>query len=204
MIIRKVEFIKSAKYPKYFPPEIYPEVAFAGRSNVGKSSLINTLVRRKKMVKTSQTPGKTQMINFFTVNDEMYLVDLPGYGYAKVSRSIRQSWKPMVEKYLVARKQLRGLVLLMDIRREPGEEERGLISLMPHYAIQPVLVATKIDKLKSNERFKRKLKVTKALNCSEKDITFFSSKTGEGREELWHRISSLLSVESHNLKNNME
>ncbi len=127
MIIKQVDFIKSATKPSQYPEDGLPEIAFAGRSNVGKSSLINCLVQRKSMVKTSSKPGCTQLINFFTVNESLSFVDLPGYGYAKVSKKIRSQWQPMVETYLSCRKNLLGLILLIDIRRDPEKEELDLV-----------------------------------------------------------------------------
>ena len=135
MIIKKVEFIKSAVKPSQYPEYEYPEIAFAGRSNVGKSSLINTLINRKEMVKTSSKPGCTRLINFFLVNETLSFVDLPGYGYAKVSKKIRAQWQPMVNQYLSLRKNLRGLILLVDIRRDFEKEETDIVSWLEEYGL---------------------------------------------------------------------
>ena len=126
MIIKSAEFVTSAVKPSQYPPELLPEMAFSGRSNVGKSSLINKLVNRRHLVKTSRTPGRTQLINFFDINEAFTFVDLPGYGYAKVPAAVQKKWGPMIETYLSGRKTLRGVVSLMDIRRQPGVEERNL------------------------------------------------------------------------------
>ncbi len=127
MIVKSADFVTSAVKPSQYPEALHPEAAFAGRSNVGKSSLINTLVNRKRLVKTSATPGRTQLINFFTVNDRLSLVDLPGYGYAKVPASVRRKWGPMIETYLKGRETLKAVVLIMDVRRIPGIEEQNFI-----------------------------------------------------------------------------
>ena len=127
MIVKSTEFIKSAAKPAHYPPADLPEIAFAGRSNVGKSSLINCLVNRKGLVRTSSTPGRTQLINFFDVNGEFVLVDLPGYGYAKVPLAVKKEWGPMMEAYLSSRDTLAGVVLILDIRREPSPEDRQML-----------------------------------------------------------------------------
>src|SRR5512142_71420 len=138
LIIKSTEFIKSATKPANYPVASLPEIAFAGRSNVGKSSLINVLVNRKNLVRTSSTPGRTQLINFFTVNGEFTLVDLPGYGFAKVPLSVKKGWGPMVETYLSTRENLRGVVLILDIRRVPGAEERQMLDWLRAYGIPPL------------------------------------------------------------------
>ena len=132
MIIKSAEFVTSATKPSQYPKRALPEIAFAGRSNVGKSSLINTLVNRKHLVKTSSTPGRTQLINFFDINGRMGIVDLPGYGYAKVPVSVRKKWGPMIETYLSERETLRGVVVIMDIRRIPRQEELNLLAWLNH------------------------------------------------------------------------
>jgi GTP-binding protein len=137
MLIKSAEFITSAVKPSQYPPAEMPEIAFAGRSNVGKSSLINTLVNRKRLVKTSNTPGRTQLINFFSVNGVLTFVDLPGYGYARVPLPVKKTWGPMVETYLKGRENLKGVVLLMDIRRLPQQEEKTLIDWLQQLHIPP-------------------------------------------------------------------
>ena len=154
MIIKSAEYVKSAERPSHYSPAVLPEISFAGRSNVGKSSLINILVNRKRLVKTSSTPGRTQMINFFNINGTLSFVDLPGFGYAKVPLNIRKKWGPMVEKYLLTRETLKGVVLIMDIRRIPGQDEFDLIKWFNYYNIPIIRVLTKSDKLS-----KRKIKI---------------------------------------------
>ena len=147
MIIRSAEFVTSARLPAHYPPASGPEIAFAGRSNVGKSSLINTLLNRKHLVKTSSTPGRTQLLNFFNVNNAFLFVDLPGFGYAKVPRMVRRQWAPMIERYLSTRPTLKGVVLILDIRRPPGDVEVRLVPWLMRLGVVPLLVLTKADKL---------------------------------------------------------
>ncbi len=192
MIIKSAEFIKSATKPAEYPPAQLPEVAFAGRSNVGKSSLINTLVNRKRLVKTSSTPGRTQLINFFDINHQIIFVDLPGYGYAKVPLSVRKKWGPMIETYLSGRKTLRAVVVIMDIRRTPQQEELNLLSWLSHYTIAAIVVLTKTDKLSKNKSTQQHHRIAHALSMDPKDLILFSAKTRRGRDTLWQAILSLL------------
>ena len=163
MIIKSAEFVTSAVKPNHYPPPDHPEIAFAGRSNVGKSSLINTLVRRKRLVKTSSTPGRTQLINFFLINDAFMLVDLPGFGYAKVPAAVKKEWGPMVEAYIAQRTTLKGVVVLLDIRRQPGLEELNLIDWLRHYGVVVVPVLTKADKLSKTNQIKQRRAAAQAL-----------------------------------------
>ncbi|SMC94472.1 GTP-binding protein [Desulfocicer vacuolatum DSM 3385] len=192
MIIKQAEFIKSATKPAQFTDPVFPEIAFAGRSNVGKSSLINTLVNRKNLVKTSSKPGCTQLINFFTINDEISFVDLPGYGYAKVSKTIRTQWAPMVDRYLSVRKNLMGVILLIDIRRDPGKEEFELMDWFAKRRIPFLTVLTKADKLSRTKQQKRLAILTKTLERRKEDLILFSSKTRQGREMVLGEIAALL------------
>lgn len=192
MIIKTAEFIKSAVKPSHYPQDNLPEIAFAGRSNVGKSSLINTLVNRKNLVKTSSTPGRTQLINFFQVNNKLSLVDLPGYGYAKVPTAVRKEWGPMIENYLSTRSTLRGVVLIMDIRRQPRNEEIDFIKWMEQQHLAQILVLTKTDKLSKTKQIKQRNLIAKGLGIEPADLTIFSAKTREGREDVWNAIKHLM------------
>jgi GTP-binding protein len=189
MIIKSAEFVTSAVKPDQYPVKDLPEVAFGGRSNVGKSSLINTLVNRKRLVKTSSTPGRTQLINFFIVNDALSLVDLPGYGYAKVPVAVRKKWGPMVETYLSGRANLKTLVLLMDIRRAPGPEELNFLDWLDHYGIGVIPVLTKCDKLSKTGQARQNRLAAETLGLPASQFIRFSAKTRSGRDELWRRIT---------------
>ena len=191
MIIKSAEFITSAIKKSQYPPEVLPEVAFAGRSNVGKSSLINTLVNRKQLVKTSSTPGRTQLINFFDINQRLTFVDLPGYGYARVPAAVRKKWGPMIETYLSARETLKGVVIIMDIRRLPREEEQNLIHWLAHYSIASILVLTKTDKLSKTKLIKQQTAIVEALAVEREDALLFSAKTRRGRDAVWNAILTL-------------
>ena len=192
MHIKSAQFVTSAVKPDQYPMADQPEVAFAGRSNVGKSSLINTLVNRKSLVKTSSTPGRTQLINFFMVNQALMLVDLPGYGYAKVPLAVKRQWGPMVETYLAKRTSLRAVVLLMDLRRSPGPEERNFLEWLAHYRIAAIPVLTKADKLSKSKQNNQRRVIVQALGLKDDSAILFSAKTRQGKERLWRRIESLL------------
>ena len=192
MIIKSTDFIKSAVKPTQYPPAELPEIAFAGRSNVGKSSLINVLVNRKNLVRTSSTPGRTQLINFFSVNDQFILVDLPGYGYAKVPLAVKKEWGPMIEAYLSSRSTLAGVVLILDIRREPSLEDRQMLDWLRGYDIPPILVMTKCDKVSRNEKTRLAAMIARTLGVEKGELTFFSTLTREGKDEIWEKIEKLL------------
>ena len=180
----KAEFATTAVKPDQFPENGWPEVAFVGRSNVGKSSLINTLLNRKKLARTSQNPGKTRTINFFSVEDGLYFVDLPGYGYAKVSKSESAKWGEMVEGYLKDRPQLRHIFLLMDIRHEPSANDKQIHQWCKYYNLPFTIVATKSDKIKKSQVQKHLAVIRKSLGEDAPPIPF-SSESWEGREVLW-------------------
>jgi GTP-binding protein len=192
MIIKSAEFVKSAVKPDHYPSADLPEIAFAGRSNVGKSSLINTLLNRKRLVKTSRTPGRTQLINFFLINKEFSFVDLPGYGYAKVPASVRKSWGPMIETYLSTRQALKGVVLIMDVRRTPGMQEANFIDWLHYYNKPCVLILTKADKLSKTNRIKQRLANAKALGVDVDDLVLFSTKSRLGKDAVWNAVEQLI------------
>jgi GTP-binding protein len=197
MIIKSAEFVTSAVKPSQYPETSHPEVAFAGRSNVGKSSLINTLVNRKRLVKTSSTPGRTQLINFFSVNDSLCLVDLPGYGYAKVPEAVRRHWGPMIETYLKGRASLKAVVLIMDIRRTPGIEEQNFIDWLALYGRKSILVLTKADKLSKTKQKKQIQAISSALVQDESALLLFSAKTRQGKAAVWTAINDAIFGESY-------
>ena len=192
MIVKSADFVTSAVKPTQYPEALYPEAAFAGRSNVGKSSLINTLVNRKRLVKTSATPGRTQLINFFTVNDRVSLVDLPGYGYAKVPASVTRNWGPMIETYLKGRETLRAVVLIMDVRRIPDIEEQNFIDWLELYHRTPILVLTKADKLSKSTQKKQRQAIAAALGVNDAALILFSAKTRLGKPEVWSAIERVV------------
>ncbi len=193
MKITSAEFVKSAVWPPQYPPATMPEVAFVGRSNVGKSSLMNTLVGRKKLAKTSNTPGRTQLINFFAVNGTLSFVDLPGYGFAKVSQSVRKDWGDMMEAYLRERQNLAMVILILDIRRDPNDDDLSLRDWLENYRIPYISVLTKLDKLSNNQAIGRKRLIEKALGGNgQRRTILFSAKTQKGKEELWQFLENHL------------
>jgi len=192
MIIKSAEFITSATKPSQYPPAMLPEIAFAGRSNVGKSSLINKLVNRRHLVKTSRTPGRTQLINFFDINASFTFVDLPGYGYAKVPAAVKKKWGPMIETYLTTRKTLKGVVSIMDIRRQPGLEEQNLAGWLGSYRIPILRVLTKSDKLSKTKQKKQVDLISFGLGLEKETLLLFSAKTGKGRDAVWRAIEALI------------
>lgn len=192
MNIKSAEFVTSAVRPSQYPPPGRPEIAFAGRSNVGKSSLMNMLLGRKNLVKTSSTPGRTQTINFFLINDQFSFVDLPGYGYAKVPKAVRKSWGPMVERYLKTREGLSAVVVILDVRRLPNQGDHDLFAWLGHYKIPAILALTKADKLKKNKQEKQRSAIARELSTDPSLLTLFSATTGLGKRELWAVIEALL------------
>jgi GTP-binding protein len=187
MKIVTVEFVKSATSPSGYPPGTLPEVAFVGRSNVGKSSLINTLLCRKQLARTSNTPGRTQLINFFNVNQELLFVDLPGYGFARVPEAVKREWGPMIETYLRDRECLRVVVFILDIRRDPSQEDLALKGWLDYYGRRTLFVLTKSDKLSRGESKRRQRSVQESLALPEMPL-IFSAKTGLGRERILEEI----------------
>lgn len=200
MIIKTADFVTSAVKPSQYPEAELPEIAFAGRSNVGKSSLINCLVNRRHLVKTSSTPGRTQLVNFFDVNSQFTFVDLPGYGYAKVPAHIRKTWGPMIETYLSTRETLKGVVVLLDMRRKPGQEEQDLMEWLGYHEVPAVIVLTKADKFSKTKRKNQVKKITEELGIEEESLIQFSSKTRLGKEKLWAIIEGLIDDSPENDK----
>lgn len=188
-----VTFVASAYTPQQYPPPDRPEVAFAGRSNVGKSSVLNKLINRRHLAATSSKPGRTRSINFFAVGKDLYLVDLPGYGYAKVPTHVKKGWKKLVEAYLLERPTLRGVVLILDIRRDPGSDDLDLIQWLQHHRIPVLLVLTKADKLSRQRALNRAAAIFKSLKHMNLPMPLvFSSRTGMGKEQLWDSIMNLV------------
>lgn len=185
MKIKQSEFITSAVKREQYPIDNRVEVAFVGRSNVGKSSIINSLTNRKKLAKVSQTPGKTRLVNFFLINNDFYLVDLPGYGYAKVSKSEKDSWGKTIEMYLTGREQLKRVVLLVDSRHKPSGDDIMMNEWFKHFGYDVTIVATKSDKLTRNELKKSEKVIKETLKLGEEDkLYFFSSLNKNGKDEL--------------------
>lgn len=186
MIIRNLELETVCGITSTLPENTLPEIAFAGKSNVGKSSLINGLMNRKSFARTSATPGKTQTINFYNINQELYLVDLPGYGYAKVSEQEKKKWGQMIERYLHQSKQLRAVFLLIDIRHAPSANDKMMYDWILSQGYHPIIIATKLDKLKRSQVQKQIKVVRQGLGLSKDSILIpFSAVTKQGRDEIW-------------------
>ena len=198
MNFQNVEFLISAAGTKDFPGARLPEIAFAGKSNVGKSSLINGLMNRKSLARTSAQPGKTQTINFYNINDAMYLVDLPGYGYAKVSETEKQKWGQMIENYLHTSKQLKAVFLLIDIRHAPSANDKTMYEWILYQGYEPIIIATKLDKLKRSQVQKQVKILREGLGLKKESILIpFSAETKQGREEIWQIMDKLIESEEH-------
>jgi len=192
MVIKAAEFITSAVRPEQYPEDTLPEIAFAGRSNVGKSSLINCLLQRKKLVRTSRTPGRTQLINFFLINGSFRFVDLPGYGYAKVAQSVRASWGPMIETYLAGRKNLKAVVAIVDLRHPPTPDDLSLLAWLKEKKIPVMPVLTKADKLPRAKWDPLLQSAARVLGISPDQALLFSAETQQGRIELLSKISDFV------------
>lgn len=202
---KNAKFIVTATQPKGYPTlrddsgNIMPEIAVAGRSNVGKSSLLNNLFQSKNLVKTSSTPGKTQCINFFTLGDKLAFVDLPGYGYAQVPLKIRKNWGPMVQNYLEKRESLKLILFLFDIRRTPNEDDLALLSWIEQSGKSMILVLTKVDKVNQNEKRANTHTILQAFNVGKEHYVFYSSTKNVGRKELIHLILENLLPENYDI-----
>jgi GTP-binding protein len=197
LVIRSLEFIGGQASAEGWRPEpTLPEIAFGGRSNVGKSSLLNRLVHRKKFARVSNTPGRTREINFFNVNDQFILVDLPGYGYARISKEKRAEWRPLIEGYLSHSPNLRGIVQLLDVRHDPTKDDRAMLDFLGEIGVPTIVVVTKIDKLSARERPARIDTIVRDLALDADQVIAFSAETGEGRDELAEAVESLLAQPS--------
>ena len=193
MVIKKVNLDIVIGVTSAIPDTEFPEVAFAGKSNVGKSSFINALMNRKSYARTSSQPGKTQTINFYNINDAMYLVDLPGYGYANASPAVKAKWGKMIEKYLRQSANLKQVFLLVDIRHDPSENDKMMYNWIVDNGFRPVIIATKLDKLKRSQIAKHVKAVRAGLGLKEDDILIpFSSQTKQGLDELWNTIEGYI------------
>jgi len=196
LVIRSLEFMGGmAEIDGWRPDAVLPEIAFAGRSNVGKSSLLNKLVRRKAFARVSKTPGRTREINFFRVNNEFVFADLPGYGYAKISRERSSAWGPMIESYLRRSPTLRGVVQLLDVRHDPTDDDRTMLDFLADVGVPTLFVATKTDKLSKGAVSGRILELGKQLDVPEEQFIAFSATTGAGRDELAEAIVGLLGTD---------
>jgi GTP-binding protein len=195
MIVKKAEFVISAVKPAQYPDDALPEFALAGRSNVGKSSLINCLVRRKNLARTSSKPGKTQTINFYRVNDILYVADVPGYGFARVPKSVRAAWGKMMETYLTKRETLKAVIQVVDVRHPPTSDDQNMYHFLKHYNIPVIVVATKADKI-SKGKWQKHLKNTReGLQMQKGDpLILFSAETSYGKDNLWHEIESRINL----------
>ncbi|WP_163183996.1 ribosome biogenesis GTP-binding protein YihA/YsxC [Neobacillus sedimentimangrovi] len=193
MKVTSSEIVISAVRPDQYPDTDLPEFALAGRSNVGKSSFINKMLNRKGLARTSSKPGKTQTLNFFLINESLYFVDVPGYGYARVSKSERAAWGKMIETYFTSREQLRACVLIVDLRHPPTSDDVMMYDFLKHYEIPCIVIATKADKIPKG-KWQKHLKVTKeTLDLdSNDDIVIFSSETGEGKDKAWAIIEKYM------------
>ena len=193
MKVHNAEIVISAVSPKQYPETDLPEIALAGRSNVGKSSFINTLIDRKNLARTSGKPGKTQTLNFYLIENTLHFVDVPGYGYAKVSKTERAKWGEMIETYITSRKQLRAVVSLVDVRHDPSKEDIQMYEFLKYYNIPVIVVATKADKIPRGKWNKHTSAIKKKLDFDPDDtFILFSSETKKGKEEAWEAIEAAM------------
>ena len=194
MVIKSVQLETVCGITSKLPDNMLPEIAFAGKSNVGKSSLINGIMNRKSLARTSSQPGKTQTINFYNVNEVFYLVDLPGYGYAKANQEVKAQWDKMIERYLHSSKQLKAVFLLIDIRHDPSANDKQMYQWMRHYGFDPIIIATKLDKI-NRSQIQKQLKAIRVGLEAQKDtiIIPYSSLSKQGREEIYDLLDSILS-----------
>jgi GTP-binding protein len=205
MNVTQAEFVISAVKAAQYPDDALPEFALAGRSNVGKSSLINTLIRRKNLARTSSKPGKTQTINFYRINNRLYFADVPGYGFARVPKSVRAAWGKMMETYLTKRETLKAVIQVVDLRHPPTADDRNMYDFLKHYGIPVIVVATKADKIPKGKWQKHLKEIREGLNIQKGDsLILFSSETAYGKEELWREIENRLNkAEDESVRTNI-
>lgn len=197
MNVNKVSLETVCGITSRLPENKLPEFAFAGKSNVGKSSLINVLINRKSLARTSSQPGKTQTINFYNIEEKLYFVDLPGYGYAKVSQELKAKWGKMVERYLKRSKKLRRIFLLIDIRHEPSQNDKTMYDWIVYQGFEPVIIATKLDKLKRSQVAGQIKVLREGLGLPKETLLIpFSAETKQGKEEIWEMIDNCMSKET--------
>lgn len=195
MRVNSADIVISAASKKQYPKAPLPEIALAGRSNVGKSSFINRMIQRKNLARTSSKPGKTQTLNFYIINDQFHFVDVPGYGYAKVSKKERAKWGKMMEEYFAERDQVRATALIIDIRHKPTEDDCIMYDYLKHFGLPVMVIATKLDKIKKGQRQKQLKLIREVLEIEEEDTLIpFSSETGEGKDVAWTKMLSHLKL----------
>ncbi|RBW71570.1 ribosome biogenesis GTP-binding protein YihA/YsxC [Bacillus taeanensis] len=193
MKVTKADIVISAVKPEQYPKTHLPEIALAGRSNVGKSSLINKLINRKNLARTSSKPGKTQTLNFYLINEMLHFVDVPGYGYAKVSKKEREAWGKMIETYMLEREQLKAVVHIVDVRHEPTKDDQMMYNFLKHFELPVIVVATKADKIPKGKWQKHLKVVRETLNMAKEDsLVLFSSESGYGKDTVWKTIQQYL------------
>jgi len=193
MKVTKAEIIISAVSQKQYPQDPIPEFALAGRSNVGKSSFINKMIQRKALARTSSKPGKTQTLNFYKINDLFHFVDVPGYGYAKVSKTEREKWGKMLEEYFTSRDQLKAAILVTDIRHEPSKDDVIMHDFLKHHDLPIIVLATKLDKIPKNKRAQHIKRTRETLGMERDEVLLpFSSETGEGKDEAWRELEKYM------------
>ena len=191
MKVTQAEIVMSAVKPEQYPTDGFPEFALAGRSNVGKSSFINKMINRKGLARTSSKPGKTQTLNFYKLNEALFFVDVPGYGYAKVSKSEREAWGKMIETYITSREPLRAMLLIIDLRHKPSADDVMMYDFLKHYDIPTIVIATKADKIPKGKWQKHLKVVRETLDLAKGDeIVLFSSETGLGKDQAWNAIQA--------------
>ena len=195
LVIRNIDYLGPMATAEGWRPEVtLPEIAFAGRSNVGKSSLINKLTRRKALARVSKTPGRTREIHFFRVNDDFVLVDLPGYGYARIAKERKAEWKPLIEGFLSQSPRLQGIVQLLDVRHDPTQDDLEMLEYLAEIGVPTLVVVTKVDKLNKSERWKRIVAIAHQAGVDDDQVIQFSAETGEGRDDLAEAVMQIVKM----------